>query len=64
MCTKDIVALCYMRETGGSQFAVLNSSGEFLMLKAFPSEPYLDCTMNEPVIMLRGKTSLYCWSVR
>ncbi len=53
----------YTMKNGEAFFLLFNEDGDRVMEKEFPSESFLQCTMKNGLILLRGSDGLYCYSV-
>lgn len=49
-------------ERGGSGLIVYKNDGDILMTKYFPEESYLESSINNSSILLRGSEGLYCYN--
>jgi WD40 repeat protein len=56
-----IFSATYPLEKGGTHWLLINNSGEILFSKTFENEGFLDCTIGNAFILVRGMKNLYCY---
>ncbi len=57
-----LYVMSYTKKTGEALFLIFRNDGRVLYLLEFPEEPFLDCTVEDLIILLRGSRNLYCYS--
>lgn len=59
-----IYAIACPLEKGGSVFFIIRKTGEIICTKTFENEAFLDCTLGNTFILLKGMKNLYCYGYR
>lgn len=57
-------AVSYTMQTGTSLVTLFMDDGTVLMTKEFPAESFLDATLGDGLLFLRGSDSIFCYSIR
>lgn len=59
----EVYAAGYTRAEGGAQSVVFLADGTVLFARDFPAESYLQASIADRVMFLRGSQTLYCYSL-
>lgn len=60
----DLYVASYTRETGEAAWLLFRPDGTVLMHRELPEESFLDCHIEDGLMLLRGSRTLQCYSVR
>jgi len=50
-------------QNGTSKLIMYNDEGVILFSREFPSESFLDATLRDGLLFLRGSDNIYCYSI-
>jgi hypothetical protein len=59
-----IYAVAYTMQTGASRLMLFRDDGTVLLSKVFPSESFLDASLQDDLVFLRGSDNIYCYRLQ
>jgi hypothetical protein len=62
-CNDGMYAVSYTMQNGTSKLIMYNQEGVILFSREFPSESFLDATLRDGLLFLRGSDNIYCYSI-
>ncbi|OHD62819.1 MAG: hypothetical protein A2176_02970 [Spirochaetes bacterium RBG_13_51_14] len=58
-----VYSVSYTMKNGSSKLLLFNEDGVILFSKEFPSESFLDASLQENFLFLRGSDNIFCYSI-
>ena len=62
-CHDGVYAVSYTMQNGTSKLILYRENGVILFSREFPSESFLDASLRDDLLFLRGSDNIYCYSI-
>ena len=62
-CRDGLFAVSYTMKNGTSKLILYREDGVIIFSREFPSESFLDATLRDGLLFLRGSDNIYCYSI-
>jgi hypothetical protein len=63
-CRDGLYAVSYTMKNGTSKLILYRDNGVILFSREFPSESFLDSSLGNDLLFLRGSDNIYCYSIQ